>query len=112
MSANKVPMQLRAAKRLLKKYSEPKPEEYFLYFLVRRDEVVYVGITYNLIQRMQSHEHRGKFDSAFYIPLGSRTKHEAKCIEWRFIRRLRPRYNRAGIRTRTTDPRRKQVRVR
>ncbi len=60
-----------------------------VYFLVTDDEVVYVGQSVNLNQRLSMHADK-QFETVFYMPVPERDLLE---IEGRFIRLLKPKYN-------------------
>ena len=64
-----------------------------VYFLFHKGEVVYVGVTNNILRRLGEHAKDKRFDAYSYIPIDG---NEATELELKFIRQLKPRYNDAG----------------
>ncbi len=64
-----------------------------VYFLCQGDEVVYVGKTGNLIQRLGCHKSTIKHDRSFYLPCAS---DDLAATESKFIKLLNPLFNRNG----------------
>lgn len=70
-----------------------------VYFLHSKNEVVYVGQTKNLVQRLATHERSDmKWDLATHLHVEKRM---LSIVEYEFIERLRPRYNKMGLRRET-----------
>jgi len=64
-----------------------------VYLLADDSEVVYVGRTEKLWQRLTGHMNNKKFDRVYYIPT---PRQMAQSVEGKLIRRLNPKYNKAG----------------
>lgn len=64
---------------------------YFVYFLCDGDEIVYVGQTSILTNRIKTHKPDKEFTDVYYITVQS-TK-EALRVEAYYIRRFKPKYN-------------------
>lgn len=65
-------------------------EPMFVYFLTRNDEIVYVGQTRNLTNRLLAHEKDKSFDRVFFIECDLQTVNET---ERHYIDRFSPEYN-------------------
>lgn len=78
----------------LKNFSESSSHGWCIYFLCLVGEVVYVGQSVNLRNRIKGHIESKKFDAVFYLPC--RGESEACKLERRYIRKLFPTYNRSG----------------
>lgn len=74
-----------------------------IYFLINKEEIVYVGQTRCLFTRLGTHRRKIKFDSYAYITASS-NKMEREALEGVYIRKFYPKYNLAGLST-TTTPR-------
>lgn len=61
-----------------------------IYFLCNSDEVVYVGQSSNIAQRVKSHIDVKSFDRVYALPVPSK---ELNDVEAAFIKYLQPRYN-------------------
>jgi hypothetical protein len=66
-----------------------------VYFLLRQDEVVYVGQSLSVLTRIETHRRQGVkvFDRAVYLTMPEEVLDEA---EGAFIKLLQPEYNGAG----------------
>jgi len=71
-----------------------RPGQNCVYFLRHRGVIIYVGITNGFYSRLSSHIHRSDivFDSVSMLPVATRAR--ASYLEDKFIRCLRPKYNR------------------
>ena len=67
-----------------------------VYFLVHQGEVIYIGKSVSVVQRISSHKgpergnYKKEFDAAFFIPLHADVIHD---YEGALVRVLRPRFN-------------------
>jgi predicted GIY-YIG superfamily endonuclease len=74
----------------------------YVYFIIYRQHVVYVGQTSNIHGRISSHKDRivrfkkANIDSVYYIVT---TKNEANALEKKMILKYRPKFNSAGLKT-------------
>ena len=66
-------------------------EEYFVYFLLDGEEIVYVGKSINYHQRLKAHSKNKKFDS--YYLLKCKNEKEMDILEFDFIVKFEPKYN-------------------
>ena len=68
------------------------PERCGIYFLIHRDEVVYVGQSVNVLARVMQHVREGikKFDAVFYLDVSVAA---LSAVEYAFIQYLTPKYN-------------------
>lgn len=66
-------------------------EEYFVYFLLDKNEIVYVGKTVNFNQRLKHHMQSKKFDSYFLLKCESQS--EIDKLEFDYIVKFEPKYN-------------------
>ena len=64
-----------------------------VYFLLRYDEIVYVGVTGKLQQRLDTHTKDKDFDSYAFIKFKDRKT--AEIMECRYILEFRPQYNKS-----------------
>jgi hypothetical protein len=74
----------------------PETAPGYVYFLLHRDEVVYVGQTRELRSRFRAHRRAKdiKFDSVYYLRC---TKYQMLELEMKYIELLKPRYNFEGV---------------
>jgi hypothetical protein len=66
-------------------------KQHVVYFLTLTGEIVYVGQTLDLIQRLAVHRTDKEFDNMFYIPV---KKDIARTVEQILIKIFRPKFNR------------------
>ncbi len=66
-----------------------------IYFLIKNKKVVYVGQSNNVIRRIGKHieDSIKKFDAVTYIEIKDKYKADMGHIEWTYIQRLQPEYN-------------------
>lgn len=67
-----------------------------IYFLLWKDEIVYIGETTNLMQRLGNHCIRIKFDSYSFIKADSNIL-KRRSLEEKYIREFKPRHNIKGV---------------
>lgn len=58
-----------------------------VYFLIKNDEIVYVGRTADLVRRLETHKRWKDFDRVFYIEC---PREELNELEKRYIRKFAP----------------------
>ena len=66
-----------------------------VYFLIKNKKVVYVGQSNNVIRRIGKHIEDGikEFDACTYIEIKGKYIDDMGHIEWTYIQRLQPEYN-------------------
>lgn len=62
-----------------------------VYFLIKDRQLVYVGQSKNVPQRLLTHHHRGRFDSVCVLPTDLS---KLDTVEWYYINLFRPPFNR------------------
>lgn len=71
-----------------------KDPEYKIYFLISGEEIVYIGQTIDIEERLKSHFHGKKeFDSYYSLDC---KKEEADLLEYIYINIFKPKYNKDG----------------
>jgi hypothetical protein len=95
-----VPMSIRALKEDLDEYHPYLGS--CIYFLIRDNEVVYIGQSTNLTARVGAHKNDKSFDHVYYFRV---PPEELDDLERCLIKNLRPEYNRNAVRNNSEDPR-------
>lgn len=68
-------------------------QNYYVYFLIKNEEIVYVGATVNFVRRLHQHKVDKDFDSFNYIRCCS--DEEMNKLELEYIVKLKPKYNKS-----------------
>lgn len=68
----------------------PKIDGFFIYFLLRKNEICYIGKSNSLGQRISAHSKDKTFDEVKYIPVPE--EHQS-VLELALIKAVRPQYN-------------------
>ena len=76
---------------ILKNKYDIKLLPYYIYFLIDKNSIVYVGQSRNIHTRIKNHKKDKKFDSYFYVK--SHDKSEIDKLEKYYINRFKPYYN-------------------
>jgi excinuclease UvrABC nuclease subunit len=76
------------------KHLEREEENYKVYFLLRNEEVIYIGQTINIRQRINSHSLEGRidYDDVYYIECNE--NQHVNIVEAKYIKKYNPIYNR------------------
>lgn len=64
---------------------------FYVYFLIKEEEIVYVGATIDFVRRLHQHKKNKEFDSFNYIRCSS--DEEMNKLELQYIMELKPIYN-------------------
>lgn len=79
------------------KYFDLSNDTYYIYFLLKDNQVVYIGQTNNIFNRIKGHQKNKEFNNVAYI---TTTKDKANYLENYYIIKYEPFYNKLS-----TDPR-------
>lgn len=74
-----------------------------VYFLIKKDEIVYIGSSFDCEMRMKDHRRNWavlRFDRMFIIPCNRLNKDERTKLEYKYIRKFSPKYNKQGVKDR------------
>lgn len=66
---------------------------YILYVLVKKDNAIYVGMTYNIFKRMSAHKVKKDFDQVYFIIVNNRVN--LPLFEKRAIKYFAPKLNKS-----------------